>query len=102
MISRTTKQFWKLYEALPLDIQERANKAYAAWQSNPNNPGLHFKCVDPVDPIYSVRIGLNYRVVGVLRGDIMTWYWIGKHETYDRLLREEAEQYIDQPASIYP
>jgi len=53
MISRTTKQFWKLYEALPLDIQERANKAYASWQSNPTNPGLHFKCVDPVDPIYS-------------------------------------------------
>jgi len=32
----------------------------------------------------------------------MTWYWIGKHETYDRLLREETEQYIYQPTSIHP
>ncbi|MGH7599914.1 MAG: type II toxin-antitoxin system RelE family toxin [bacterium] len=87
MISRTTKQFWKLYNALPPDVQKRADKAYELWLSQPSNPGLQFKRVDPEDPIYSVRIGLNYRALGILSGDTITWFWVGKHDIYDRILR---------------
>ena len=87
MKSRTTKQFWKFYSALPTRIQALADKAYILWLENPGYPSLHFKRVDPEDPIYSVRISRRYRAVGVLRGDTITWFWIGKHEIYDRLLR---------------
>ena len=24
--------------------------------------------------------------LGILEGDTVTWYWIGKHDTYDRKL----------------
>jgi len=87
MISRTTKQFWNLYNALPADVQKRADRAYELWQNDPSHPGSQFKRVDPDEPIYSVRIGRDYRALGVLRDDIVTWFWIGKHEVYDRILR---------------
>lgn len=87
MISRTTKQFWNLYQALPPEVREQADKTYELWQGNPHSPGLQFKRVDQEDPIYSVRISLNYRALGVLRGDSITWFWIGSHAGYERMLR---------------
>ena len=87
MNSRTTKQFWNLYNALPLEIQARADKAYVLWLRNPNSSGLRFKQVDKEGPIYSARINHQYRVLGILQGDTITWFWIGKHKIYDRLLR---------------
>jgi hypothetical protein len=86
MKSRTTKRFWTLYYALPSEIQTRADKAYELWLDSPQHPSLQFKRVDRNDPIYAVRISLQYRALGILRGDTITWYWIGKHEIYDRLL----------------
>jgi hypothetical protein len=35
---------------------------------------------------YSARVGIGYRAVGVLDGDTITWFWIGSHANYDRLL----------------
>lgn len=87
MISFTTKHFWMLYYALPKDVQKLADKSYALWLENPGHPGLQFKLVDPEESIYSARIGRQYRALGVLRGDTVTWFWIGKHEIYDRVLR---------------
>ena len=89
MISRTSKQFRALYLALPHEVQSLADKAYAQWLQDPTYPGLQFKQVDAVRGIYSVRIGLSYRALGVLAGDTVTWFWIGKHEVYDRKLRDE-------------
>lgn len=37
-------------------------------------------------PVYSVRIDLDWRAVGVLQGDTMVWFWIGSHGDYERLL----------------
>jgi hypothetical protein len=34
----------------------------------------------------SVRIDRNYRAVGYIEDDTVHWYWIGKHDEYDRLL----------------
>jgi hypothetical protein len=34
----------------------------------------------------SVRIGRHYRALGILKGDTVYWYWIGKHDEYDRLI----------------
>ncbi len=87
MISRTTKQFWNLYQALPPELRERADKAYELWHSNPHSSGLQFKRVDQEEPIYSVRISLACRALGVLRGDTITWFWIGRHAGYERMLR---------------
>lgn len=74
MKSRTTARFWKLFERLPPDVQRRAYKAYRLWRVHPSAKGLHFKRVDPEEPIYSVRIGLGYRALGLLEGDTIYWF----------------------------
>lgn len=87
MKSRTTSQFWKLYDALPEEIQRRADSTYRLWQLNPRAPGLNFKRVGRRRPVYSVRIGRGYRALGRLDGDTIIWFWIGKHDDYERLLK---------------
>jgi hypothetical protein len=87
MRSFTTAQFWKLYAALPSDAQRRADSAYDLWQVNPQAHGLYFKRVGKQRPVYSVRIGLDFRALGILEGDGVLWFWIGPHGEYDRLLK---------------
>jgi len=87
MKSHTAARFWKFYDILPDNIRQHADEVFKLWQSNPYHPSLHFKRVDPQDPIYSVRIGKGYRALGWLEGDTVTWYWIGDHDSYERLLR---------------
>ena len=88
MRSVTTKNFRKAFERLPLDIQQRARQAYVTWKENPNHPSLHFKQVHDTQPIFSVRISLSYRAIGVKEGDVMIWFWIGSHEKYNNLIRQ--------------
>lgn len=83
MNSRTTRSFREAFRALPPEVRQRARRAYRLWRENPDLPGLRFKRVG--DEV-SVRIGRDYRALGVLEGDTVNWYWIGKHDEYDRLL----------------
>jgi hypothetical protein len=46
----------------------------------------HSSQARPTLPIYSVRIDLDWRAVGVLKGDTMIWSWIGSHDDYEQLL----------------
>jgi hypothetical protein len=82
MNSHTTRSFRKAFRALPPDVRRRARAAYKLWRENPNLPGLRFKRVG--DQV-SVRVGRNYRALGILQGDTVFWYWIGKHDVYDRI-----------------
>ena len=85
MKSKLTKGFRKRYERLPPDIQDQARAAYRLFKIDPYYPGLHFKRIDPQEPIYSVRIGLHYRAVGIWEGDTIVWDFIGTHAEYDHL-----------------
>ena len=86
MISRTTKSIWRYFDALPGDARRQAVRAFALWRANPRHPSLHFKCVSESHGAYSVRVGIHWRAVGVRDGDTMTWFWIGSHADYDRLI----------------
>jgi hypothetical protein len=86
MQSRTTRQFWRLFTDLPLDVQRDAKRAYRLFQSNSAYPGLQFKKLEGEDNIYSVRIGLDYRALAAMKKDRLVWYWIGSHADYDRLV----------------
>lgn len=86
MKSRLTRRFRRAFAALPDDVKERARDAYRLFRDNPDHPSLRFKRVHPTDPIYSVRIGLAFRAVGVMEGDTIYWYLIGGHADYDRLI----------------
>jgi hypothetical protein len=57
------------------------------WSANPDHPSLRFKKVHVKLPIYSVRIDIDWRAVGVLEGDTVVWFWIGPHAEYEQLLR---------------
>jgi hypothetical protein len=48
---------------------------------------VQFKRVHPHQPIFSVRIGIGWRAVGLREGDTIIWFWIGAHGEYDGLLR---------------
>jgi hypothetical protein len=84
--SQTTRQFRELLAAAPLAVREKANNAYQLWTANPEHPSLRFKKVHTSLPIYSVRIDLDWRAVGVLREGFVVWFWVGPHSEYEKLL----------------
>jgi hypothetical protein len=58
----TTSRFWIAYDRLPVAIRELADKNYELLKSNPRHPSLQFK---KVGEYWSVRVGLNYRALGI-------------------------------------
>ena len=88
MISHTTARFRKAYRALPVDVRQQARRAYQLFKVNPYHPGLHFKQIHAARPIYSARVGLNYRTLGIREGDTIIWFWIGSHADYDTLIAQ--------------
>ena len=90
MNSRTTDRFRRALGRLPGPIQARARRAYRLFLSDPSHSSLRFKLVHEKRPIYSVRIGLGYRALGVRDRDEIIWFWIGSHADYDLLLRDLA------------
>jgi mRNA-degrading endonuclease RelE of RelBE toxin-antitoxin system len=87
MKSSVTKTFRKRLSELPKSIQEQAIKAYALWKKDPYHPSLQFKRVSQRQPIYSARVTISYRVLGLLESNHIYWYWIGTHDEYDELLK---------------
>lgn len=88
MTSRTTERFRKALAALPEQVRAQARLAYRIFQQDPWHPGLQFKQVHPSRPIYSARVGLGYRALGVRDGDLIVWFWVGSHADYDRLISQ--------------
>ena len=88
MRSHTTQSFRDALALLPKNIQARARAGYRRFCSDPRHSGLQFKKVHSTRPVYSARINNDHRAVGVLEGDEIVWFWIGKHEEYERLLKQ--------------
>ena len=86
MTSHTTERFRKTFAELPAEIRRQAREAYRRFRQDPAHPGLRFKQVHPIRPIYSVRIGQDYRALGIREGEEVVWFWIGSHAEYDRLV----------------
>ena len=84
MKSAALPSFWAAYESLGESAKRAARKAYRLWADNPFHPSLHFKCINEKESVWSVRITRSYRAVGILQGDIVTWFWIGTHSDYER------------------
>lgn len=86
MISRTTRSFWSFYDALPREVQRQAVRSYVLWRANTRYPSLQFKCIHEAQAAYSVRVGIHWRAIGFLENGVVTWFWIGSHADYDRLI----------------
>ncbi len=87
MKSSVTKAFRKKFDGLPASVQEQAAKAYTLWCSDPYHNSLQFKRISDRQPIYSARVSLDYRVLGLWEDDRIYWFWIGAHTEYDELLQ---------------
>ncbi len=88
MNSYLTEDFLACFRRLPQNVKEKARKNYRLWCQNRNHPSLQFKRVHPIEPIYSIRVGIGWRALGLREGEAIYWFWIGSHAEYDRLLNE--------------
>ena len=86
MKSVATPEFWDCYRRLPPAVRARARAAYRLWSADRRHPSLRFKPVSADGGIWSVRIGLSWRALGVVEDETVIWFWIGSHADYDRLL----------------
>ena len=87
MKSTTTHRFWKCYSTLPAEVKKQAKDAYELFSNNPYYPSLHFKRIHSTRPIFSVRINIDFRAIGILEDDEITWFWIGSHHQYELLIK---------------
>lgn len=83
MIHETTPDFWAAYNALPPEVQELADKNYQLLLGNPSHPSLQLK---QAGEYWSVRVGMHYRAIAVREDNLFSWFWIGTHAEYDKLL----------------
>ena len=88
MKSFRSPAFRSCFRQLPGPIQALAKKNYRLWVDDPSHPSLDFKKVGKVPSVWSVRVGIGWRALGVRTSDEIVWFWIGSHARYDRLLRQ--------------
>ncbi|MGA0198585.1 MAG: hypothetical protein ACO3NK_05565, partial [Prochlorotrichaceae cyanobacterium] len=83
-----TEDFVKSFAQLPARVKQTARKNYRLWKQNPSHPSLEFKKLNTKEPLYSVRAGMGWRAIGVLKQpNTIVWFWIGSHSEYDKLLK---------------
>ena len=79
--------YWDTFEDLPEDIKKLAEKNYKLWRESKNSPGLRFKQIHKSLPIYSFRVGMKHRTVGVETDDNkIAWFWVGSFETFNKTI----------------
>jgi hypothetical protein len=84
--SRITEDFMFCFSRLPEKVRQQARRAYRLWRANPSHPGIQFKRIHSTEPIYSARVGLGWRALGLLEDGTVTWFWIGSHAEYDAIV----------------
>jgi hypothetical protein len=84
--SRLTPEFLACFAKLPESVKVQARKAYQLWRDNTAHPSLQFKQIHGKEKIYAVRIGLGWRALGLVEDDTITWFWIGSHAEYDKMI----------------
>lgn len=88
----TTERFWRCYSTLPLFVKKQAREAYKLFVVDPYYAGLHFKRIHSTRPIFSVRITIDYRAIGIMQDNEIVWFWIGSHSEYDKLIKHRAKK----------
>ena len=87
MISHLTKDFLNYFRKLPLRIQTQARKNYKLWKKDPYQKSLGFKKIDKKNNIYSIKVGIGWRALGIKEDKTIVWFWIGSHEDYNNLIK---------------
>ena len=87
MRSELTDEFVECFADLPERIQKTARKNYKLWKQDAAHPSLEFKKLNTQQLAYSVRVGIGWRAVGVMKdAETIVWVWIGSHRNYEKLV----------------
>lgn len=77
-----SRRFWKCLDGLPNDVQALARKNFELLKHDPGHPSLQFKLLGKM---YSARVGLHHRALGLPTAEGVHWFWVGSHNDYDKL-----------------
>lgn len=78
--------YWGQFDDLPADIRKLAESNYHLWKDSPGHPGLRFKQILDDPKVFSFRVGLRHRTVGVETGDgRIVWFWVGSLDAFRAL-----------------
>ena len=72
-----------MYEKLPPEIRELAEKNFELLKENYRHPSLQLK---RIEELWSARVGMHYRAIGIDAPDGIQWIWIGSHADYDKFI----------------
>jgi hypothetical protein len=84
--SHLSEDFIASFRKLPARIQALARKNYRLWREKPSHPGLQFKLVGLRSPVYSIRVGIGWRALGLKIDQGIVRFWIGSHAEYERVI----------------
>lgn len=84
MRHRASAKFWRYYHELPEAVQKLADKSYELIKADPQHGSVQLK---KVGRYWSARIGTHFRAVAVQEGDDLVWFWIGRHDEYELVIR---------------
>ncbi len=87
MSHRTTARFWACCRELPEGTKRVAHRAFALLKEHPSHPSLRFK---KVGKFWSVRVGRHYRALAIQNGPELIWVWLGCHEEYERIIKDQG------------
>ena len=80
---RTSRSFWTAYRQLPQSVQQSAVRSFQLLSDNSSHPSLHFK---KAGNVWVARVDRNHRAVAVWDGEDFLWFWIGRHDEYERII----------------
>ena len=79
--------YWNRFDDLPEDVRKLAEANFKLWQDNPTHPSLRFKQIHRELPIFSFRVGMRHRTVGVRTNDNrLAWFWIGSFQNFQDII----------------
>jgi hypothetical protein len=84
---RTTARFRSSLARLPEPVQRLARQNFELLKENSAHPSLHFK---KIGNLWSARVGISYRAVAVEDGADFIWVWIGPHDEYQRIIKQQG------------
>ena len=88
MNSKRTKTFKELFDSLPDQIKENAQKQYKFFLENQSHPSLRTKLIGSTRnkklKVYEVTVGMGYRATYFRDGDVYVWFWVGTHNSFDK------------------
>ena len=94
-----TPRFWRCCRKLPLEVRQLADRCFALLKNDSSHRSLQFK---RIGELWSARVGLHYRSLGVQAERDVVWFWIGSHDDYDTMVGRRPANKRVRPTRVTP